>query len=232
MLCAGLLSLAPADRARAGFFDELFGGWGDQPRAAAPVAPRPRKRPVNRRPKLASLETHAPKNDAEAAVHAICVRMCDGAVFPAPEESAKDPVRRQASCASACPDAPMRRFTLTSAAEDVSKARDDIDGGAYGELMKRLKHADASSPKSCGCGAAASDAPHIRPVDFLADETLRSGDVVVTSEGLRVYTGQRSGDNGHADAFLALAQTRDMPKSTQGALSAIDRAIKTPRGRD
>jgi hypothetical protein len=228
--------------ARAGFFEELFGGFGGSSEGAnearrAPVhAPRPKKRLANRRAKLASLEAAQRANgkngEEGATIHAICVRMCDGVIFPAPELTAKDPVRRQASCASACPDAPMRRFTMSSAAEDVAKARDEVDGGAYGELVNRLKRADSPAPNSCGCGVAANDTPPIRPEDFLADDTLRSGDVVVTSDGLRIFTGERDGEKHHRPAFLALAQMRELPKATQGALTAIEKAIKTPRGRN
>ena len=45
---------------------------------------------------------------------------------------------------------------------------------------------------------------------FLRDPTLRRGDVVVTTEGLKVFTGQGGGQHAHGD-FLALAQAAVLP---------------------
>jgi len=61
--------------------------------------------------------------------------------------------------------------------------------------------------------------------DFLVDSTLRPGDVVVTSHGLRVFRGRAAPRH----AFLSLSESRDMPRAKHGALAAIDRVLKTPR---
>jgi len=52
---------------------------------------------------------------------------------------------------------------------------------------------------------------------------------VVTAQGVRVFKGGaypfKSSD------FMSLAETRNLPIEKRGALAAIDRVVKTPRGR-
>jgi hypothetical protein len=245
VLLALFLADISANRAQAGFFDDLINAFGGGQQSAPQSAPIARPRAVakkKQRHAAADRRFSLSVGDrwATAEQHTICVRLCDGAIFPEAASTAKDPVRRRTSCAKACPETPMRRYTQASATEDVSKARDEIDGGAYGDLMKRLKateSADASG-KSCACGALTAEAELIHADDFLADDTLRSGDVVVSSEGLRVFTGERDAHKRRRPAFLSLAQTRELgrdgrlSKEAQGALSAIEKAMQTPRGRN
>jgi hypothetical protein len=57
--------------------------------------------------------------------------------------------------------------------------------------------------------------------DFIADETLRKGDVVVTDKGFRVYRGA-NGDPGERD-FRRL-EPRDKPSRLRGSLRDLERA--------
>lgn len=58
---------------------------------------------------------------------------------------------------------------------------------------------------------------------FLRDPTLRRGDVVVTTEGLKVFTGQGGGQHAQGD-FLALAHAGRFAAGNSSVLAAIDRA--------
>ena len=58
---------------------------------------------------------------------------------------------------------------------------------------------------------------------FLLDPTLRRGDVVVTTQGLQVFTGAPSGQHSAAE-FAPLAQASQLVKGNFTVLAAIDRA--------
>jgi hypothetical protein len=62
------------------------------------------------------------------------------------------------------------------------------------------------------------------------DPTLRRGDTVVTSKGVLVFKGGEDFPHKNSD-FMSLAETRDLTPEKRGALAAIERALKTPRGR-
>ncbi len=61
---------------------------------------------------------------------------------------------------------------------------------------------------------------------LLHDTTLRSGDIVATAEGLRVYEGG-GGCPHKAGDFLALASARDLSSTKRNSLVAIENAMKT-----
>jgi hypothetical protein len=60
---------------------------------------------------------------------------------------------------------------------------------------------------------------------LLHDTTLRSGDIVATAEGLRVYEGG-GGCPHKAGDFLALASARDLSSTKRNSLVAIENAMK------
>ncbi|QGM44807.1 hypothetical protein [Methylocystis heyeri] len=62
------------------------------------------------------------------------------------------------------------------------------------------------------------------------DPTLRKGDTVVTSKGVMVFKGGEDFPHKNSD-FMSLAETRGLTPEKRGALAAIERALKTPRGR-
>lgn len=66
---------------------------------------------------------------------------------------------------------------------------------------------------------------------LMDDRTLRSGDAVMTKEGLRIFTGEQAAHH-EKDEFVAL---RDAPHGKKGArlvLAAIDDAARLDVGRD
>jgi hypothetical protein len=60
---------------------------------------------------------------------------------------------------------------------------------------------------------------------LLHDATLRSGDTIATTEGLRVYQG-RAGCPHKPGDFLALADARDVKGARRNSLQAIENAMK------
>ncbi|HXY58931.1 MAG TPA: DUF2865 domain-containing protein [Methylocystis sp.] len=234
---------APPSFAQGGFFEELFGGWSRSYQSfnsggwgygrhygrharhhsryfhrARPFAWASRTPP--RRRHEAAIEPVEPETDGRA----VCVRACDGFFFPAVNVPGRH--GSQASCSSVCPDAEAKLFIIPEGSENIADAKAE-DGQLYTQFVAKLA-AQTEKPKSCSCHVIADDATQTKAL--LNDPTLRPGDSVVTSEGVKVFAGDSSGPHSKG-SFLSLAETRDISPSQRGALAAIDRAIKTPVGR-
>jgi hypothetical protein len=114
-------------------------------------------------------------------------------------------VRRQASSLSYIPR--QRRKAAHSPADGMATAGPEASGLCY---------------------AARQHAPDLtQPDAILHDATLREGDSVMTTKGVRVFQGGRACPHKESD-FLALADARDITKSKRVALLAIEKAVKTP----
>jgi hypothetical protein len=158
----------------------------------------------------------------------VCVRACDGYFFPIANLSRSSEVAsHQATCDKLCPGAETRLFVMPAGSDTIDQAVAARGGDAYTQLIARVDPADAKT-KACSCHSVAGD-----PVEsgaLLTDFTLRPGDTVVTPQGIKVVRRGSRYPFKKTD-FLSLAETRDMPISTRGALFAIERALKTPYGR-
>jgi hypothetical protein len=66
---------------------------------------------------------------------------------------------------------------------------------------------------------------------LLHDATLRSGDSVVTAQGVRVFHGPSECPH-KLDEFLPLAAVNDLPKAKRDELVAAERAMRTPHDRN
>jgi hypothetical protein len=181
------------------------------------------------RPAFTARPTSTPQISPTAALgrRSVCVRTCDGYFFPvaALNHNSEIPAH-QASCNTLCPEAETKLFVMPASSENIDDAAEARGGELYSQLMARIKASDAK-PASCGCHSTAGN-----PIDsnaVLNDQTLRPGDTVVTAQGVRVFKGGaypfKSSD------FMSLAETRNLPIEKRGALAAIDRVVKTPRGR-
>ncbi len=88
----------------------------------------------------------------------------------------------------------------------------------------------AGSPNRLGTAATAAPWRAAAPADFYADPTLRPGDTIVTSEGVRILR-QGSHYPFKETDFVSLAQAGDAPLAKRSALNEIERVLKTPLGR-
>lgn len=241
------LIAAPESSARAGFLEDLFNfgspraqqqhgygeSWGWRPgRHGRHAAHHSQHRYMYyiRYARHPYKRTHAVVEEAapdptDRVAHSVCVRSCDGFFFPAPDPSSGRGAAHQATCASVCPDAEAKLFTIPPGSDNIADAKAG-DGELYTQFMAKLA-AQQDKPKSCSCHIIADDA--VQTKALLNDPTLRPGDSVVTSEGVKVFRGGSAPYR--KDAFLSLAQTPNLSPSKRGALAAIDRAIKTPVGR-
>jgi hypothetical protein len=162
----------------------------------------------------------------------VCVRTCDGYFFPVAALNHNSEIAsHQVTCNTLCPEAETKLFVMPADSENIDEATEAHSGELYSQLLAKIKaseiNASDAKPASCSCHSAAGN-----PVDsntVLNDPTLRAGDSVVTTEGVRVFKGGaypfKSSD------FMSLAETRNLPIEKRGALAAIDRVLKTPHGR-
>ncbi|WP_424362827.1 DUF2865 domain-containing protein [Methylocystis parvus] len=162
-----------------------------------------------------------------ASRRAVCVRACDGYYFPAlPVSRDSDRAAQQASCEKLCPGAEATLFVFPEGSDKIEETKAK-SGETYAELLARLDLNDARA-KSCSCQteATAAAATHA----LLSDSTLRPGDSVVTSQGVRVVKRGSRYPYKETD-FLSLAESENVPLSQKSALYAIEKALKTPQGR-
>jgi len=158
----------------------------------------------------------------------VCVRVCDGYFFPIAKLSSSAEIgTHQATCNKLCPGAETKLFVMQAGSDRIEDAEAARGGGAYAALKARIDANDENT-KTCSCNATTSDPTN--SAAYLRDFTLRPGDTVVTPQGMRIV---RSGSHFpfKSSDFLSLAETRDVPQATRGALAAIERAMKTPHGR-
>jgi Protein of unknown function (DUF2865) len=123
---------------------------------------------------------------------AFCVRSCDGKYFPLMRGSAS-PVQM---CQAFCPASPTKVFfgsTIDSAyAANGERYADSENAFAYRKALRA----------DCTCNGR--NPAGLAPIDLALDTSLRSGDVVATTDGLVVFSGVRIG-NGQAAEFTPIA---------------------------
>jgi len=112
---------------------------------------------------------------------AFCVRSCDGKYFPLMRANAS-PV---AMCQSFCPASQTKVFFGSSI--DSATA---TNGERYADSQNAFAFRKALRA-DCTCNGR--DPAGLAPVDLTLDTSLRSGDVIATSDGLVAYTGVRLG---------------------------------------
>lgn len=253
LLCASL----SAGGAQAGFLEDLFGSPepAPQPRRPGTLSPgengsarygesRARRRALKPDRRLIGSISSAPikpqrerrRGDVETGADwreyepgkFVCVRMCDGAVIALARRDGRRP--GAPTCDSACPGAEARLYKLRAAGDDLSTAVDSTSKASYADLVARLKSGPGGQ-SSCACGSVLTRSD-FEIEDFLADATLRNGDVVATSAGLQVFRGQQRLPHKLTDFFAFHEARTRLPRTTHGALDAIDRTLKAGRGVD
>ncbi len=184
-----------------GLFEAIFGGAGAAPEPVArsvPRAPRryaslPDTRPaagqrfVQRTPRLDGRPVRPSRRERAvvpaaafaAGTRTVCVRRCDGYVFPLGRLQARaDLAVHAAACAAACPNAQTDLFTLAPGRFEMEQSA-GLDGRPYlrtgsANLYRRTR------VENCSCQPSGVAGPLIPLAD---DRTLRPGDVVASEEG-------------------------------------------------
>ncbi|RAI41197.1 DUF2865 domain-containing protein [Rhodoplanes roseus] len=126
--------------------------------------------------------------DAAPTTTAFCVRLCDGRFFPLTATANVTPAKL---CTAFCPASRTKVFD--GAGIDQATAP---DGSRYAALstahLYRKQVVD-------GCTCNGKDAFGLAKIDLAADPTLRAGDVVATSDGLKVFQGAEGPKHRAAD---------------------------------
>lgn len=144
----------------------------------------------------------------------VCVRTCDGYMFPLGMLYAqKDVPLHQAACAAACPDAPTALFTLPAGRSEldqiVSLKGQPYLAAAWANVYRRRRVENCHCRKPGAVSASLS-------ID--RDPTVRVGDIVATKQSANVVMRLARGDVGVEDY-------RKVRSLSRGARRAIDRQI-------
>jgi Protein of unknown function (DUF2865) len=141
---------------------------------------------------------------------AYCVRTCDGFFFPLSGTNGSAS-SEDAACRRLCPTAEVKVYVSNGRA-DIEDARNRETGRRYAQMANALSYrrqADAS----CTCSANGVGLTNLK--DALRDPSLRRGDVVMTSNGMRVFA-----DGG----FVGIEQSRDISAQSRELLRRVQNA--------
>ena len=174
---AGSLTLAPGSVSAEGLFDFFFGGIQKQQARQAPPQASFFADPFG---------NNQPSQPAPARVAgsgpAFCVRACDGKYFPLTMRGNASPVQ---TCQAFCPASVTKVFYGSTiegaAASNGERYADSENAYAYRKALRA----------DCTCNGRSPSG--LAPVDLTLDTSLRSGDIVATTDGLVAYTGIRLG---------------------------------------
>ena len=219
---AGSLMLAPGSVSAEGLFDFFFGGaQKQQPRQASFFAD-----PFGVNQQQAA---PAPVPRVAGSGPAFCVRSCDGKYFPLTMRGNASPVQ---TCQAFCPASVTKVFygsTIDGAtASNGERYADSENAYAYRKALRA----------DCTCNGRSPSG--LAPVDLTLDTSLRSGDVIATTDGLVAYTGVRLGA-GHAAEFTPVASYPGLTADVRARLGEMKVApvtaemvgeIVTPEARD
>ncbi len=131
----------------------------------------------------------------------VCVRLCDGYFFPLPAASGLTAdADEEAACRALCPSASIALYFLPGSLdriEDAANAR----GESYSALPAAFRYRSAGAPV-CGCRRAGEPG-----LAYWRDPTLKSGDAVMTADGVVVFRGAGGGAPYGAEAFAPVDST-------------------------
>jgi hypothetical protein len=186
----GAIMLTPSSVSAEGLLDFFFGGaQKHQARQASPLA--------SFFADPFGINQHqsapAPAPRVAGSGPAFCVRSCDGKYFPLSMRGNASPVQ---TCQAFCPASVTKVFYGSSI--DGATAS---NGERYADSENAYAYRKALSA-DCTCNGRSPSG--LAPVDLTLDTSLRSGDVVATTDGLVAYTGVRLGA-GHAAEFTPVA---------------------------
>jgi hypothetical protein len=199
-------------------------GWvllGYQPEgrlAAQPGVVAAAAAPAARRSRRTERWRMARRQPMHLARRAVCVRLCDGYAFPVGNYyDVSDRKKDEDVCASTFPNLQTRLFVMPRGSESLRDAVAVEGGAGYAALPAAFAYLKAvDQAPSCHQTFAAKRWP--AP---LQDFSLRRGDIVVTSQGFRVFRGV-PGVSHRASDFLSLAQSGSFKGRVRHELMAME----------
>ena len=139
---------------------------------------------------------------------AFCVRSCDGKYFPLMRRSAS-PAQM---CQAFCPASPTEVFFGSSIddayAESGERYADSENAFAYRKALRA----------DCTCNG--HNPAGLAPIDLALDGSLRTGDVLATTDGLVAYSGIRVGNDQTPD-FTPVASFPGLTPEVRARLNAM-----------
>lgn len=148
--------------------------------------------------------------------------VCGGALQTAPAHAAGGLLEKLFGRAPA----PQPVYAPLPTAPRAAVRGGEVRAPAGDQLQRKARKRTAKAEGGASSGKRGAVRPEVLtgPLGaFLRDPTLRRGDVVVTAEGLKVFTGQ--GGKQHADEdFVALAQGSRFVAGNSSKLNEIERA--------
>ena len=121
--------------------------------------------------------------------HSVCVRLCHSYSFPVGSlYRGSDIKSHEAICSELCPESPTALYVLAPGAQDVSEAVSARGRKPYAALPVALSY---TAKRNNGCSCRASEQGHLALVSLRKDFTLRKGDAVMTSKGMRIFRGAK-----------------------------------------
>jgi hypothetical protein len=147
-----------------------------------------------------------------------CVRLCDGFYFPLSRAGGFSEAKTL--CAGLCPATATEPYSGRNDAIGEARAQ---NGKTYAALANAFVYRKALKPE-CGCRSAEA-----KPMTVANDPTLRSGDLVVTEQGVRVFQGSSSRLPHQASAFVDYRKTRAVSGGLRNQLDAMAKRYYTTR---
>ena len=198
--------LVPGSVSAEGLFDMFFGGGQKQQARQAPPQANFFADPFgNNQPQAPT----APAPRVAGSGPAFCVRSCDGKYFPLTMRGNASPVQM---CQAFCPASVTKVFYGSNI---------DSASGGNGERYADSENAFAyrkALRADCTCNGRSPTG--LAPIDLALDNSLRSGDVVATSDGLVAYTGVRLGAEQTAE-FTPVASFPGLTASVRARLGEM-----------
>jgi hypothetical protein len=164
-----------------GLFDFLFGGLTRPPPAKPPAASF-LVDPLGGNPPAAPPSRPVASGSPWGSGPAYCVRSCDGRYFPL---TIRGGATLGQICQSFCPASSTKVFFGGSIDGAISAS-----GERYADSDNAYFYRKALRP-DCTCNGR--DPTGLAPIDLTLDSSLRSGDVIATTNGLVAYSGIRTG---------------------------------------
>ncbi|MCA0424423.1 MAG: DUF2865 domain-containing protein [Proteobacteria bacterium] len=173
----------------------------DRPRNDRNIAGSPRRIKVAPKQERSDFEESYLSNRTS-----YCVRTCDGFFFPVGTPDGGNLEAHEAACQRACPGTETDLYVAAAGSLGIDDAV-TRKGLRYDALRTAFNYR-TQFDNTCSCNGSAQ-----RNYSVMSDFTLRKGDLVMSGEGLKVFTGSdnaqhRLGDFARVDAARLSARER------------------------